>query len=221
MLSLVLTSGCGSLGSSLDGVTLGVPYRQQFQLDWDYCGPANVLMWRLYNGYSDISQQTIYDWMGVGGTGTSPEEIRDALVHWANVSWADFDRVACDGGPYDEREIIAARQITSVDNDEPVIVIVESGFHSVLIDGGDWHYDSSTGLDVWDVTYIHDPAEVAGDHPLTAGEWIDQFASGYTCEQVFDESAVGNTGYNLETYGNQVVAYGYDGPRIGGDPIPK
>lgn len=218
-LALIL-SACG-IWSSPSGVLLDVDFRQQLPDSWDYCGPANVLMWRLYNGYSEVSQHQIYNSMGIGGQGTSPEKLAEAAWSWANVLQATFERVSCDGGAFDQREIIAARQITSIDNDTPMIVIVDGGFHAVLAIGGDWHHDSSSGLDVWDVTYVHDPRLTHGEVHYGAGSWIDWYAAGFTCEQVFDEGAVGNTGYNLETYGDNVVVYGYDGPGPGGDPIPK
>lgn len=90
-----------------------------------------------------------------------------------------------------------------------------------MIDGGDWHHDTSTGLYVWDFAYIHDPQATFPDTNYAAGDWIEWYTFAQTCEQIFDEGAVGNTGYNLTEYGDQVVAYGYDGPRPGGDPIPK
>jgi hypothetical protein len=215
-----LLAGC-RIAFSPEGIQLDVPFEQQLPIAWDYCGPANVLMWRLYEGYPWTSQETIYATMGIGGQGTSPPVIASAVASWANISQASYEVQSCDGGPFDKRELIAARQITSIDGEAPVIVIVDGGFHAVMVTGGDWHHDSSTGLDVWDFTYIHDPQATSGHRYYSAGHWIDWFTFGYTCEQVFDGAVVGNTGYNLNTYGGNVVAYGYDGPRPGGDPIPK
>lgn len=221
ILASMLLSGCGNVGSNPSGVTLNVPHRQQLPDSWDYCGPANVLMWRRANGYGEVSQHTIYNSMGIGGSGTNPQDLALAVQDWAHVSQASFEVAACDEGPYDEREIISARQITSIDNGVPIIVIVDAGFHAVIAIGGEWHHDSSTGLEVWDEAYFNDPRLTQGNVHYGAGRWIDWFTAGFTCEQVFDQGAVGNAGYNLSEFGDQVVAYGYDGPRPGGDPIAK
>lgn len=213
LLAVIVLSGCNTPPS---GVDLNVPFRNQ--IGWDYCGAANVLMWRLYNGGNEISQSTIYNSMGGAGAGVSPEAIASGVAQYAFVPNAIVDREACDDGPYDKRDVIAARQIASVDEREPAVVIVDAGYHAVLINGGDWHEDSSTGLDVWDYTYVHDPDDRADVYKV-AGDWVAWFTSGYTCEQVVDEYAVGNAGYYLETYGSSVSVRGYSGTRPGGDPI--
>lgn len=193
-------SGCGRVGNN-EEVRLGVPYRQQ---DTTFnCGPASILMWRLYDGLPEISQQTIGNWIGTSScSGSSPQEITNGVNHFTATSDAFWD-LAGDV----EYEEFFARQITSLDNSTPVIALIEGGLHAGVVDGGRWH-ENSAGNYQWDYVYFHDPFLGAGLY-YGAGEWMDTSCpSGGTCGQIVSSSAIGAFNYNLATYRDRVRVMG-------------
>lgn len=203
----IFTSACGYVGTNSD-VDLGVPYQAQDPNSFD-CGPASVLMWRLYDGRSEISQQTIGDWMGGTSCGVHQEDIAAAVNHFTNTSDAAWD-LAGDV----EYEGFFSRQITSIDNGVPVIAILDGGLHAGVVNGGKWH-ENADGNYQWDYVYFHDPATVANDY-YSAGFWQDVNCAG-ACQQIASFNASEAWAYNLDTYGDDVVVGGGgDGP--GGDP---
>jgi hypothetical protein len=108
-----LLAGC-RLGSYED-YQLGVPYRQQEQ--YNYCVPASVLMWRLYDGLPAVSQTTIYNWLG--GQACNPTGVPSALSHFTNTFDTYLDVVFSPSQL--DREELVARQITAEDGRTPVI----------------------------------------------------------------------------------------------------
>ena len=61
MMTLLLASS--TVGCFGPDYHLGVPYREQEA--YNYCVPASILMWRLYDGLPELSQSTIFN--GLGG----------------------------------------------------------------------------------------------------------------------------------------------------------
>jgi Peptidase_C39 like family len=205
--SLALAAGgCGLVGGHPD-VKLGVPYRGQDPNSFG-CGPASVLMWRLYDGLPEISQQTIGDWMGGTSCGVSQQDIADAVNHFTLTSDAYWD-LAGDV----EYEAFFSRQITSLDTGVPVIAILDGGLHAGVVNGGKWHVNAN-GDYQWDYVYFHDPATFANDY-YSANLWQNvNCPAGSTCEQIASYGASAAWMSNLSTYGNDVVAGG------GGIPPP-
>jgi len=192
-------------------VKLGVPYRAQAPSSFD-CGPASVLMWRLYDGLSEISQQTIANFMGGASCGVTSEAIRDAVNHFTYTHDAFRDLV----GDV-EYEGFFSRQITSIDSRVPVIAIIDGGLHAGVVNGGKWHETSGGGYQ-WDYVYFHDPLTRANDY-YSADFWTDtNCPPGSTCEQIASFDAAGAWAYNLTTYGDDVVLGGGGGGHGGGPP---
>jgi hypothetical protein len=196
----LLAAGCGNVGSNPD-VTLGVPYRAQALGSFD-CGPASVLMWRLYDGLPEISQQTIANWMGGTSCGASQDDIAAAVNHFTATFDADVD-LAGDV----QYEAFFSRQITSIDNGFPVIAILNGGLHAGVVNGGKWH-DNANGDYQWDYVYFHDPNRIANDY-YSASFWqSSNCPPGSTCEQIVSSNAAGLWASNLSTYGGDVVTGG-------------
>lgn len=208
---MILFVGCGGEIADSSDVKLGVPYRAQDPNSFD-CGPASVLMWRLYDGKSEISQQTIGSWMGGTGCGSSQQSIVAAVNHFTATSDAFWDLTS----ELDYQEFFS-RQITSIDNGVPVIPILYGGLHAAVINGGKWHENADADYQ-WDYVYLHDPLTRSNDQ-YSADLWRDtNCPSGSPCEQIASQGASGAWSSNLQTYGGDVVLGGGGGGR-GGDPI--
>jgi hypothetical protein len=172
--SLVTGLSCDLREGESELVTLGVPFREQ-PFGSDYCGAASVLMWRLRNGYPEISQDEIYAFMaGGGGWGTSPQAIRNAANHFAGVwdAYADYD-----GAYLPNSEQFFTRQILSVDRGVPVIPIVEYGFHAGVINGGSWG-KTLDGRTVWKEVLFHDPKGYP-NRRFVSNSWLDYSLAGH------------------------------------------
>lgn len=204
LLTVFIFCACGGAVGSNNEVKLGVPYRAQDPNSLD-CGPASVLMWRLYDGLSEISQQQIADWMG----GTSCGAHSDAIAAAVNNFTLTHDAFRDLDGDINYRQFFS-RQITSIDNRVPAIAIIRGGLHAGVVNGGKWH-TNSYGEYQWDYAYFHDPFTTADDY-YTASAWRDtNCPSGSTCEQVVSSSASEAWRYNLDSYGGNVVMGGGGG----------
>jgi hypothetical protein len=196
-----------------EGRQLPVPFRSQQQANW--CAPAVVLMWRLYDGFPEISQQSIYDWMGGPGCTTQPR-VRDAI----NVFTSTHDVYWDQGSPQSSQHMIA-RQITSFDSGTPSAPVVNYN-HVVLLIGGKWHLDGSDK--VWDFVYFHDPDPYFGGPAIreSAYDWLNEFCSAGInfCDQFVSSLAVTYWQGNEVNYGAQVRVYGGGGAG-GGGPFPN
>ena len=60
--ALLFTGACDGFLQSEPDYRLGVPYREQ--VESNFCVPASILMWRLYDGLSPVSQYTIFNTIG-------------------------------------------------------------------------------------------------------------------------------------------------------------
>jgi hypothetical protein len=201
MLSILL--GACNIGSNPD-TRLGVPYRAQDPNSFD-CGPASVLMWRLYDGYPEISQQTIGNYMGGTSCGVSANQIAQAVNYFTGTHDAYVDLA----GDVEYREFLS-RQVTSIDSRVPVIALIHGGLHAGVVNGGKWH-DNTSGDHQWDYVYFHDPLTVANDY-YSGDAWQDtNCPPGGACQQVASYNASGAWSYNLNTYGDDVVMGGGGG----------
>ncbi|HYU33454.1 MAG TPA: hypothetical protein VEW48_14960 [Thermoanaerobaculia bacterium] len=188
---------------------LNIPYRAQEQ--FNYCTPAAVLMWRLYDGLVTVSQTTIFNWMG--GTGnTNQINVANAVNYFTNTRDAYWDS----GSPTTYRQM-AARQITAFDRSIPSIVVINYD-HVVIVNGGSWHTDPN--YRVWDEVFAHDPDPFWGaNRYFSAGSWIYSFCppGNRYCDQIISSGATYDWSTNYTTY-NDTKIYGWDHD-LGG-PLP-
>lgn len=195
------------------GIKLRVPFREQERID--FCGPACVQMWRAYDGLTpEVSQLSLYSFMGGQGCGVSAEAIVDAVSFYTLSRDAYWD---IEGNVSPDQDQFLARQISSIDAGTPVIGLLGS-LHAVVVDGGKWHRDTAIGYDVWDFVYVHDPLQTFGDSRYGASQWIDAVCSG-ACSQVISAGASAGWQSNLQTYGGEVWVRGLGGIG-GGGPHP-
>jgi hypothetical protein len=196
-----LLSGC-RLGSYED-YRLGVPYRQQEQDD--YCVPASVLMWRLYDGLPAVSQTTIYNWLG--GQACNPTDVPSAVSYFTNTFDTYLDIVFSPSQL--DREELVARQITAEDRQTPVIAIVGSARdHVGVINGG--RYTKQGSYYEWEFLYFHDPKPGGQNSYYSARQWMDFFCrTGYGyCGQILSASAASGWQNYYSSYGDSVLLYG-------------
>jgi hypothetical protein len=158
-------------------------------------------MWRLYDGLSEVSQQTIGDWMGGTSCGVSQQAIADAVNHFTATTDAYRD---VDG--YNRDRPFMSRQITSIDNATPAIAILD-GFHAVVVNGGRWQ-PLDDGQYQWNYTYVHDP-DFGPDRYFVAADWVAMNCPyGSTCDQIVSAAASGAWSSNLNAYGGSTVVRG-------------
>lgn len=210
----VAALACGE--TTNDDIDLNVPYVSQDNNF--YCGPASVLMWRLFDRLPSVSQTEIANYMGTTDScGTFSYRIADGVSHFT-ASGAD---AIWDADDYDNRDYFVARQITSIDTSIPVLVVAGS-FHAGVIDGGHHHEVSGTGgMHQWDYVYFHDP-QIGPDRYYEAAAWLDELCTtaGGACEQIISSSATGGWYSNYSEHSDDVIVGGGSG-KPGGDPLPK
>ena len=213
-----LTSCGGGLFNQPD-YTLDVPYRAQEQ--FNYCVPASIQMWRLYDGLSNVSQTTIFN--AVGGAPCDPVDATYGVSIYTNSgSDAYFDHEFSPTTA--ERDEIISRQITSIDVGVPVMALIRSQTHVGIINGGKYE-DHGSYLE-WEFLDFHDPDPAYGeDYRYSGGDWLDEFCSPFAsyCGQVVSTSAAASWYSNLDAYGDSVAVYGGGGGCMPGDcgPFPK
>ena len=206
LVAVTVAAGCSISGSPSN--KLGVPYRSQDQ--GFYCGPASILMWRLYDGLPSISQSTIANYIGCSpSSGVSAQGIADGVNHFTYTNDTFWDLPGGQGDPDTVRAEFFSRQITSIDLGIPVIAIVEGGLHAGVVNGGKWHTNSS-GTYVWDYVYFHDPDPNFGGADIYwgANSWMESYVS----SQVISTSAALSAPSNFTNYGDEVTAPGRDWP---------
>lgn len=218
--SVALTASFVLAGCNLPkstGIKLGVPFRAQERHDWDYCGPAAVQMWMFYDGRTTASQSNIYSFLGGSGRGIHPDNLAAAVRYytWTTDAMKDWE----DGPNVEEaRRLFFARQITAIDNREPVMPITEGGYHTGILNGGKWSDSTDGSYRIWDFVYFHDP-ERGGNILFGAEDWTNEVCPAEsTCIQIISASLANAAGQNYDNYGDTVYARGGEGP--GGVPIP-
>lgn len=143
VIALATTLGAGQItcrfGSGpLPGEeSLNVPHRAQ-PPDSFWCGPASVSMWAAYRG-QDWTQQAIFDWMvanypgQAGSFGVAPQVMAAALSQFAGVN-ASREFYSIPG----ETRIAMADLAKNIYLGDPVLSIVNQGFHAVIVNGVTW-----------------------------------------------------------------------------------
>lgn len=207
---LVRWSACGLLlGSAacygfLHNTTaprLGVPYRAQEQ--YNYCVPASIAMWRAYDGLPEMSQTEI--WNALGG---APCSGYDALLGVRQFTSSGSDAILNSPPPTRSDEFFG-RQITSIDNRVPVMVVVGSAKdHVGIINGGSYSITGSTERYRWNTVLFHDPG-VGPDQEYDSAGWIfttcDDFFS--YCDQIISDGASFSWEYHVQAYGSSIDLY--------------
>lgn len=206
----LLLGACGAVGNRT--VNLGIPYRAQ-PAGSMYCGPAVVLMWRLYDGLPEISQDTIGAWMRTSYcTGSNFNRISAGVNVYTNTHDTQVDMEHADYS----REYFS-RQITSIDARAPVVAL-DGCCHVVIVNGGKWHrlWD---GKYQWDYINFHDP-DYGPNVQVAAGDWYDSNCGGNDlCEQIISQWASWGWEANFSTYGNIVQVNGFFCPDAPDQPI--
>ena len=173
------------------GVQLGVPY--YMQQGPANCAPAAIEMWAAFDG-NFVSQTVIANYVGCV-SGTTPAN----TVNGVNYFTATKDAYLDQGGGQDPN--FFARQISSINVDRPVAAAL-FGQHVGIVNGGLWHQDETTGYNVWDFVYFHDP-EVAANQEYSASDWME-----FNTAQIIGRSAALAAASNLEEYGASVRVRG-------------
>lgn len=181
---------------------LSIPYRAQEQ--YNYCVPASVLMWRLYDGLPAVSQTSIFNWMGGAGC-VNQNSTTAAVKHFTRAYDAYWDK-----GRSSDYKGMVARQVTAFDRQTPSLAVVY-GNHVVVVTGGKYHTEGS--LRIWDYVRVHDPNPYYGSHVRwSAGDWLNLFCgAGQTyCDQIVSQISVDGWYQNVELYADGVRVYGWD-----------
>jgi hypothetical protein len=198
-------SGAGSSGSP----GLNVPWIAQ--VNSEYCGPASILMWALYDHVSNLTQDQIGSYIGASPTsGSSPTGILNG-VHYFTISGRDAG-IDYPGGSSDQIALYYSDEVTSINSQVPFIALIGGATHAGVASGGSWHHDDSSGYYVWDSVIFQDPI-VGPNQPYIAGQWTSEDITHFV-----SLSASAGSNANLNTYGGQVALRGSRG-RING-PLP-
>lgn len=203
--ALPLWSGCIPAGQDL---RLPIPFRTQEQ--FNYCVPATVLMWRLYDGLPAVSQNSIFNWLGGN---TNQIQAANAVNHFTHTHDAYWD-----GGSSSDYREMGARQITAFERQYPSIAVIHTD-HTVVLTGGKYHMEGN--YKVWDYVRVHDPdPNFGGKHmQWSAGQWLSMFCGrGQTyCDQIVSDLAVDGWYQNMASHIDTFRVYGWDqdlgGPR--------
>lgn len=200
--------GCGGTLNGNSNYQMGVPYRQQEQ--FNYCVPASILMWRLYDGLSSLSQSYIFN--EIGGAPCDPFDAAYGVSRFT-ISGSDAYLDLTYGPSEDERDEMVARQVTSINTAVPVMPIVGASKNHVGIINGGKYSDEGTYYE-WEYLYFHDPDPAYGSNIYYAGgDWLFEFCMPFDsyCGQIVSSSATFDWQNNNSTYGDSVAVYGGGG----------
>lgn len=214
LLGSTLLAGCGGTIPEDENVNLGIPYREQDQ--FNYCVPAAIQMWRLYDDLPNVSQATIFNWLG--GAPCEPDEVPDGVDHFTNTNDAYLD---LQNATVTQRKQMIARQVTSYNNSRPVIAVVyPSRDHVGVINKG--KYVDEGDYWTWDWIRLHNPDPFYGANQYHGAQtWIETFCDiGFAyCAQIASSSATAGWSSNQSTYEPYLAIYGGGGPPICDDNI--
>jgi hypothetical protein len=143
---------------------------------------------------NNVSQSEIANYVGCTTNGTSGPAIVSGVDHFTTTHDAFYDT---DTNTTD----FFSRQITSINNSTPLVAAI-LGVHVGVINGGSWHIDDDSGLNVWDFVYFHDP-EAGPNRVYVASDWM----IGNTAE-VIGGQASAEAAANLAEYGSSVAVRG-------------
>ena len=200
---MLIFTGC-NIGL-YENYELGVPYRQQERSD--YCVPASILMWRLYDGLSPVTQTTIYNYLG--GHACSPHDVPDGVNHFTNAFDAYLDLTHAPNPT--QMEELVARQITSEDRLTPVIAIVGNQRNHVgVINGGKYKKYASGAYYQWEFLYFHDPRPFGESSYYSSSSWLDFFCppGAAYCGQIVSANAVSGWQTYYADYRSKISPYG-------------
>jgi len=175
-----------------------------------YCSAACVLSWRLHDKLDSVSQNTIFASMGGNpSTGVDQSAIPGGVNQWTGTRDAYLDYGT--GGEYtDDQGQFFSRMISSIISGVPVIALTNQGLHSVVVDGGEYHDDDTTGYHVWDSVEYMDPA--IGIRTTTPGGLSSDMGSDYVpLRQVISSGAASAGASNYSSYGDSTVGRGIAG----------
>jgi Peptidase_C39 like family len=202
----VITKSCTFGGGGSNGTSgspaLGVPWVSQENSE--YCGPASILMWALYDGVGGLTQTSIGNHIGTSlATGSSPSQIV-AGVNYYTRSGRDavLDYPA---GTTDEVGVYYSQEVTSINDGVPFLTLIGGATHAGIARGGSWNYDDNSGLYVWDSVIFQDPI-TGPDQVYFAGQWTSESAG-----HIISNSASTEASYNYDTYGGSVGLRGTTG----------
>jgi len=219
VLVIAFAAGCGGALDDGPSYQMGVPYRAQ--AEFNFCVPASILMWRLYDGLPEVSQYTIFN--NVGGAPCDPYDAAYGVALYTN-SGSDAYLDLTYSPTTTERDELVSRQITSADRGIPIMPIVyPSKSHVGIINGGKYA-DKGTYWE-WEFLYFHNPDPAYGaNYYYTGGRWLDEFCVAFDayCGQVISVSGTSGWSSNLETYEGSVSVYGGGGGCLPGEcgPLP-
>ncbi len=188
---------------------LGVPYREQEQ--FNYCVPASILMWRLYDGLPEVSQTSIFN--AIGGPPCDGLDAAYGVRIYTNSGYdAFFDHIYYPSET--QRDEMVSRQIVSEDTGVPVIAVVYPDKNHVGVINGGKYEQLSSGYWQWDFLYFNNPDPFQRTHDkYSAGEWLGEFCDTFDseCGQVLSDAATGPWSSYYNTYKDSVAVYGGGG----------
>lgn len=188
-------------------ISNGIPF--VWQETSDYCVPACIQMSAKFYRLTPPTQTDLFVDMGgqsgFGVGGVSLGSIAPAMALYGGVWDAVMDSMFYDNWTFLARQISAATQPT------PVIALINQGYHSGVINGGQWHKatDPNTGetMYVWDQLNFHDPL-VGPNQLYTAARWTASNCgeANPVCYQAISNSAAQAGPRTMDEY--DVVMYG-------------
>lgn len=215
----LLLMGCGGILEQTPDYTMGVPYRAQEQ--YNYCVPASILMWRLYDGLPEVSQTTIFN--AIGGAPCDGLDAADGVALYT-TSGSDVYYDLLYTPTEHERDQLIARQITSIDRAVPVIAVAPRKNHVGVINGGKY-IDMGTHVQ-WEFLYFHDPdSRIGADRKYSGGDWLSAFCEVFDsrCAQVISGYASSGWQAHFDEFSDSVSVYGGGGGCLPSEcgPLPE
>jgi hypothetical protein len=183
-----------TIGSG-DGTPFGLNVAWFGQLYPWYCVPASIQMWAFYD-HNRVSQNLIAQTLGtVPPDGTPATNVAPGVRQYTATSDPFLEDAF-----FSNQAQFFSQQITSINNGRPLIAIFNQQ-HVVVVSGGAYHFDSSTGWNVWDTAAYQDPA--SGPLELPGGVWMDNITA-----MVIGASATAEAADYLNEYGDSVRVRG-------------
>ncbi|MEO8505374.1 MAG: hypothetical protein ABI609_15870 [Acidobacteriota bacterium] len=212
MIAVLLGAGLGltCFGAPGGPHLMGVPFEPESIFTDDYCLASSIQMWRDYDHVSPHqTQDQIYQWLGGNMLFFSPDLAASGVRHFTDTGIHAIVDAALRSDLTD-RHMFLSRQITTVMGQIPALVIYNN--HAVIIDGGQWHQDPATGLNVWDTVAIQDPAAFLSDTQFSGGTWVQLTCSdtngSYKCVDVIPAEYVAQGNANYDSYGGSIRVRG-------------
>jgi Peptidase_C39 like family len=192
----------GGSNTTSGSPALAVPWVGQENSE--YCGPASILMWALYDGVTGLTQTQIGNHIGTSlATGSSQSQIA-AGVDYYTRSGRDAG-LSYPAGTTDEIGLYYSQEVTSINSGVPFIAFIIGARHAGVARGGSWNYDDSSGLYVWDSVIFQDPIS-GSDQVYFAGQWTSEDVT-----HIISNSASQQAAYNYDTYGGRIGLRGSTG----------